>query len=86
MNNPEVKKKTDKSTADLLSESTGFDFQYINIDDIGDAAVWEYKINDLKVLVGDYQFTVNVDLNKGNDYDLEKAKLIAKAIVEKACE
>ena len=86
VNNPKVKKKTDRSTAELLSESTGFDFQYINIDDIGDAAVWEYKINDLKVLVGDYQFTVNVDLNKGNDYDLEKAKLIAKAIIEKACD
>lgn len=86
LNSPEVKKRTDKSSAELLSESIGVDFQYINIDAIGDAAVWEYKINDLKVLVGDYQFTVNVDLNKGNDYDLSKAKLIAKAIIKKACE
>ena len=86
VNNVEVKNKTDQSSADRLSESIGFDFQYLNIDDIGDAAVWEYKINDLKVLVGEYQFTVNVDLNKGNDCDLEKAKLLAKAIIEKACE
>jgi len=43
-------------------------------------------VNSLLVLVGDYQFTVNVDLNKGNDYDLEKAILIAKAVIKKACE
>ena len=69
----------------MLSEAIGFNFAYLPVEDIGDAAVWEYKVNDLKVLVGDYQFTVNVDLNKGNDYDLEKAKLIAKAIIQKAC-
>lgn len=85
LNSKTIKQKTDKSNAEILSESVGFDYAYLNIDAIGDAAVWEYKINDLIVLVGDYQFTVNVDLNKGNDYDLEKAKLIAKAIIEKAC-
>ena len=85
LNSDQVKSKTDKSSAAMLSEAIGFNFAYLPVDDIGDAAVWEYKINDLKVLVGDYQFTVNVDLNKGNDYDLEKAKLIAKAIIEKAC-
>ncbi|MEN8125372.1 MAG: hypothetical protein ABFR32_09590 [Bacteroidota bacterium] len=85
LNSDKVKQKTDKSTAEMVSESIGFDFKYLTIKGIGDAAVWEYKVNDLKVLVGDFQFTVNVDLNKGNDYDLEKAKLIAKAIIEKAC-
>jgi len=85
LNSEPVKQKTDKSNAEMLSEAIGFDYAYLNIDGIGDAAVWEYKINDLIVLVGDYQFTVNVDLKKGNDYDLEKAKLIAKAIIEKAC-
>ncbi len=85
LNSDPVKQKTDKSNAELLSEAIGFNFEYLNIEDIGDAAVWEHKINDLIVLVGDYQFTVNVDLNKGNDHDLEKAKLIAKAIIEKAC-
>ena len=63
----------------------GFSFKYLEIEGIGDAAVWEYEVNDLIVLVGDYQFTVHVDLNKGNDYDLEKAEFIAKAIIEKAC-
>lgn len=85
LNSDKVKQKTDKSTTEMVSESIGFDFKYLNIGGIGDAAVWEYKVNDLKVLVGDFQFTVNVDLNKGNDYDLEKAKLIAKAIIAKAC-
>lgn len=80
-----VRQKTDKSNAEILSESIGFNFAYLEINGIGDAAVWEHKVNDLKVLVGDYQFTVNVDLNKGNDYNLDKAKLIAKAIIEKAC-
>ena len=85
ISNVELKNKTDRSSADRLSESIGFDFQYLNIDDIGDAAVWEYKVNDLIVLVGEYQFSLNVNLNKGNDHDLEKAKLLAKAIIEKAC-
>ncbi len=85
LNSDQVKSKTDKSNAIILSEAIGFNFAYLPVEDIGDAAVWEYKVNDLKVLVGDYQFTVNVDLNKGNDYDLEKAKLIAKAIIQKAC-
>jgi len=85
LNSDQVKSKTDKSSAAMLSKAIGFNFAYLPVDNIGDAAVWEYKVNDLKVLVGDYQFTVNVDLNKGNDYDLEKAKLIAKAIIEKAC-
>lgn len=85
LNSPKVKKKTDKSNAEKVMNTIGFNFDYLEINGIGDAAVWEYKVNDLKVLVGDYQFTVNVDLNKGNDYDLEKAKLIAKAIIEKAC-
>ena len=86
LNNPDVKTKTNKSSAKMLSETIGFNFEYLEINGIGDAAVWEHKVNDLKVLVGDYQFTVNVDLNKGNDYNLEKAKLIAKAIIEKACD
>lgn len=85
LNSKELKQKTDNSNAKLLSEAVGFDYAYLNIEGIGDAAVWEHKINDLIVLVGDYQFTVNVDLNIGNDHDLEKAKLIAKAIIEKAC-
>ena len=85
LNSDTVKQKTDKSNAEILTEAIGFNFEYLNIEGIGDASVWEHKINDLIVLVGDYQFTVNVDLNKGNDYDLEKAKLIAKAIIEKAC-
>ena len=85
LNSEPVKQKTNKSNAEMLSEAIGFNFEYLDIEGIGDAAVWEYKINDLIVLVGDYQFTVNVDLNKGNDYDLEKAKLIARAIIEKAC-
>ena len=69
----------------MLSEGIGLDFSYLNVEGIGDAAVWENKANSLKVLVGDYQFSVTVELNKGNDHDLEKAKLIAKAIIEKAC-
>lgn len=85
LNSDEVKQKTDISTAKTLSESIGFNFEYLPIDGIGDAAVWEHKVNDLIVLVGEYQFTVNVDLEKGNTYDLEKAKLIAKAVIDKAC-
>jgi len=61
------------------------DFEYTRVADIGDAAVWEHKVNDLKVLLGDYQFTLNVDLNDGKENNLEKAKLIAEAIIEKAC-
>jgi len=83
--NSEEVKQTDKANAKMLSEGIGFNFAYLNVDGIGDAAVWEHKVNGLLVLVGDYQFTVGVDLNKGNDHDLEKAKLIAKAIIEKAC-
>ena len=86
VNSVEVKNNSDQLSAEKLGESIGFDFQYLNIDDIGDAAVWDYKVNDLIVLVGEYQFSLNVDLNRGNDYDLEKAKLLAAAIIEKACE
>lgn len=85
LNSDEVKQKTDNSTAQLVSESIGFNFEYLPIDGIGDAAVWEHKVNDLIVLVGEYQFTVNVDLEKGNNFDLEKAKIIAQAIIDKAC-
>ena len=85
LNSEEVKQKTDEKNAKMLSEAIGFNFSYLNIDGIGDAAVWEHKVNGLLVLVGDYQFTVAVDLNKGDDLNLEKAKLIAQAIIEKAC-
>lgn len=85
LNSDEVKQKTDAANAKMLSEGIGTSFAYLKIDDIGDAAVWEHKVNSLLVLVGDYQFSVTVELNKGNDHDLEKAKLIAKAIIEKAC-
>ena len=85
LNNEELKQKTNEANAEMLSEAIGFNFEYLNIEGIGDAAVWEIKVNGLIVLVGDYQFTVTVDLNKGNELDLEKAKLIAKAIIAKAC-
>ena len=87
----EVKKEINDKTADKISEAIGFDFEYDNVDGLGDAAVWQRWVtksfveNSLIVLVGEYQFTVYVVLNKGNDYDLEKAILIASAIIDKAC-
>jgi len=81
----EVTEKVNNKDSEKVSTTIGMDFEYIKVDNIGDAAVWEHKVNDLKVLLGEYQFTVNVDLNQGNEYDLEKAKLIANAIIDKAC-
>jgi len=81
-----VEKVEDENAGEVANKIIDLDFEYIKIDTIGDAAVWEHKVNSLLVLVGDYQFTVNVNLNKGNDYDLEKAILIAKAVIKKACE
>ena len=81
----EVEKKTTDENAKNVTTGIGMDFKYLKVDGLGDAAVWELKVNDLKVLVGDYQFTVHVDLNKGNDFDLEKAKLIAQAVIDKVC-
>jgi hypothetical protein len=81
----EVEKKTTDEKAEKITDAIGMDFAYIKVDGLGHAAVWEPKNNDLKVLVGEYQFTLNVDLEKENDFDLEKAKLIAQAIIDKAC-
>ena len=81
----EVEKKTTDENAKIVTDGIGMDFKYVRVDALGDAAVWEYEVNDLKVLVGNYQFTVHVELNQGNDFDLEKAKLIAQAIIDKAC-
>jgi len=81
----EVQKKTNNDSANEISKSIGFDFEYLKVDGLGDAAVWEYKANDLIVLVGEYKFTININLNKGNGVNLERAKLIAEAIIEKAC-
>ena len=81
----EVEKKTTDVNAKIITDGIGMDFAYLKVDGLGDAAVWEHKVNDLKVLVGEYQFILNVDLEKGNDFDLEKAKLIAQAIIDKAC-
>jgi len=81
----EVEKETTDENAKNVIDGIGMDFKYLKIDGLGDAAVWEQKVNDLKVLVGNYQFTVHVKLNQGNDFDLEKAKLIAQAVIDKAC-
>lgn len=81
----EVTEKVDHKDSEKVSTGVGMDFEYLKVEGIGDAAVWEHKVNDLKVLLGEYQFTVNVALNQGNEYDLEKATLIANAIIEKAC-
>ena len=82
----EVEKTTTDRNAKNVTDSVGMNFAYLRIDHVGDAAVWEHKVNDLIVLVGNYQFTLNVDLNKGNDNDLEKAKLLAQAIIDKSCD
>lgn len=81
----EVENKTDNKNAGLIGNVMDMNFEYINIDGLGDAAVWEHKVNDLIVLVGDYQFKLYVDLKEGNEYDLEKAILIANGIISKAC-
>ncbi len=81
----EVEKKTTDENAKNVTDGIGMNFKYLKIDGLGDAAVWEQKVNDLKVLVGNYQFTVHVKLNQGNDFDLEKAKLIAQAVIDKVC-
>ena len=81
----EVAKKTTDKNAKKVTDGIGMDFKYVKVDGLGDAAVWEYKVNDLKVLVGNYQFTVHVKLNQGNDFDLEKAKIIAQAVIDKVC-
>ena len=81
----QVKKETTNENADNVTGAIGFDFQYLNIENLGDAAVWEHKVNSIIVLVDEYQFTVNVDLKKDNELNLEKAKLIAQAIIDKAC-
>ena len=81
----QVNKETDNKNADKVTGAVGFDFQYEKIAALGDAAVWEHKVNSLIVLVGEYQFTVNVDLKESNELNREKAKLIAQAIIDKAC-
>jgi hypothetical protein len=81
----EVAEKANSEDSEKVITAIGLDYEYLRIEKIGDAAVWEHKVNDLKVLLGDYQFTLNVDLNEGNENDLEIAKLIAVAIMEKAC-
>lgn len=82
----EVTEKANMEGSEKVSSAIGMDYEYLRIDNIGDAAVWEHKVNDLKVLLGEYQFTLNVDLNEGNEYDLEIARLIANAIIKKACD
>ena len=59
----EVTDKVDNKDSEKVSTAIGMDFEYIKVNGIGDAAVWEHKVNDLKVLLGDYQFTVNVGFN-----------------------
>lgn len=81
----EVAKKTTDKNAKKITDGIGMNFSYLKVDGLGDAAVWEQKVNAIIVLVGDYQFTVHVGLNKGNDFDLEKAKLIAQAVIDKVC-
>jgi len=81
----EVAEKANSEDSEKISAAIGMDFEYLRVSDLGDAAVWEHKVKDLIVLLGDYQFKLNVDLNKGNAYDLEIARLIANAIIEKAC-
>lgn len=81
----EVTDKANSEDAEKVSSAIGLDYKYLRIEGIGDAAVWEPESNDLKVLLEDYQFNLNVDLNEGNENDLEIAKLIALAILEKAC-
>ena len=81
----QVSKETTNENADDVTGSVGFDFQYEKIAALGDAAVWEHKVNNLIVLVGAYQFTVNVNLKGSNALHLEKAQLIAQAIIKKAC-
>ena len=78
-------KAENRESAQMLSDAMDFDMEYLKIDGVGDAAVWEHKVHELKVLVGEYQFTLSVKLNQGDDYDLEKAKLIGAEIVRKAC-
>ncbi|NOQ92368.1 MAG: hypothetical protein GQ552_06600, partial [Flavobacteriaceae bacterium] len=41
LNSDQAKSKTDKSNAIMLSEAIGFNFAYLPVEDIGDAAVWE---------------------------------------------
>jgi len=83
--NEVIDKAEDENAKEIGTKIVDLDFEYLKVDNVGDAAVWEHKVNNLLVLVGDYQFTVNVQLTKGNDFDLEKAILIAKAIIVKAC-
>lgn len=81
----EVEEKAKDENAAIVSNAMDFDFEYIKVEGIGDAAVWEHKVNALKVLVGAYQFTLSVDLKKSSEDNLEKAKLIAKDIIIRAC-
>jgi len=84
--NKEVVDKIDDGNVKEVSDKIiNLDYEYLKINQVGDAAVWEHKVNNLLVLLGDYQFTVNVNLTKGNENDLEKAIAIAKAIIKKAC-
>ena len=84
-NNEVVDKVDDENISEVANKIIDLNYEYLKIDNVGDAAVWEHKVNNLLVLVGNYQFTVNVNLTKGDNKDLEKAILIAKAIIDKAC-
>lgn len=81
----EVEDKSDVDNANVIGDAMDFNFEYLEVNKLGDAAVWEHKVNDLIVLVGEYQFTVNVKLGGDNALNLEKAELIAHAIIDKAC-
>jgi hypothetical protein len=81
----EVEEKVENENTALIGDAMDFNFQYFVIDGVGDNAVWEHKVNDLIVRVGEYQFTVNVKVVKDNKKNMDLAIKIANAILAKAC-
>lgn len=56
---------------------------YRNVDNLGDAAVWNVVTNDLSVLQKGVEFTLQVEVSNDNDKNKEVAFDLAKKVLAK---
>ncbi|MDX1650949.1 MAG: hypothetical protein R3277_00540 [Brumimicrobium sp.] len=90
MLNKEIDKQGDKKglTDDQkemgksMSEGVASKIAFESVSGLGDIAVWDVYSERLDVLVGTFQFGVIVHTSQGKEANIEKAKAIAKEIIE----
>jgi len=70
-----------ESTQGLLSKTMD-KIKYTEVNGVGDLATWESNDRTLFVLVGNWQFTVSIDLSNDEEDNKNKAIALAKKILE----